>query len=63
MYGKPTDAAALGTGGTGALAATGTPALAIIGLVVAALTLIAAGLAVRSLVGVARDRNRKDEEE
>jgi hypothetical protein len=56
MYGKPTDAAALGAGGTGTLAATGTSPLAILGLVVAALTLIAAGLAVRSLVGALRDR-------
>ncbi|WP_338701900.1 hypothetical protein V2W30_31605 [Streptomyces sp. Q6] len=58
MYGKPTDAAILGGGGTGVLAATGANPLAILGLVVGCLTLIAAGLAVRSLVPVVQGKDR-----
>ncbi|GAA2817308.1 hypothetical protein [Streptomyces showdoensis] len=55
MYGKPIGASAVG--GTGAtLAATGggLSPLAVLGLIVAATTLIAAGLALRSLVPVIR---------
>lgn len=58
MYGKPSDAAILGGGGTGALAATGTSPLAILALIVGCLTLIAAGLAVRSLVPVVRGKDK-----
>ncbi|MFE1953170.1 MULTISPECIES: hypothetical protein [Streptomyces] len=58
MYGKPTDAAILGGGGTGTLAATGSSPLAILALVVGCLTLIAAGLAVRSLVPVVRGKDK-----
>ncbi|MFE0646615.1 hypothetical protein ACFW2Y_34195 [Streptomyces sp. NPDC058877] len=55
MYGKPIGASAVGGGGAG-LAATGggLSPLAVLGLVVAATTLIAAGLALRSLVPVIR---------
>ncbi|MBO1333966.1 hypothetical protein [Streptomyces sp. VRA16 Mangrove soil] len=59
MYGKPTDAAILGGGGTGVLAATGggLSPLAVLGLLVGCLTLIAAGLALRSLDPVIRGRD------
>ncbi|GHF93967.1 MULTISPECIES: hypothetical protein [Streptomyces] len=55
MYGKPIGAGAVGGGGAG-LAATGggLSPLAVLGLVVAATTLIAAGLALRGLVPVIR---------
>ncbi|MEV0094230.1 hypothetical protein [Streptomyces sp. NPDC050738] len=49
MYGNPTSTTLLGGAGTGALAMTGMSPLAILGMIVAALTLIAAGLALRSL--------------
>ncbi|MGY0488079.1 hypothetical protein [Streptomyces sp. WG-D5] len=50
MYANPTSAAMLGGAGTGTLAMTGSLSpLAVLGLVVACLTLIAAGLALRTL--------------
>ncbi|MGW2343044.1 hypothetical protein [Streptomyces sp. NPDC001661] len=59
MYGNPTSAAALGGAGTGALAMTGTLSpLALLGLVVACLTLIAAGLALRTLSPVIAGKDR-----
>ncbi|MFF0425226.1 hypothetical protein [Streptomyces sp. NPDC004284] len=55
MYGKPIGAGAVGGGGAG-LAATGggMSPIAVLCLVVAATTLVAAGLALRSLVPVIR---------
>ncbi|MEU8764510.1 hypothetical protein [Streptomyces sp. NPDC048659] len=62
MYGKPIEASAVGgTGATLAATGAGLSPLAVLGLIVAATTLIAAGLAMRSLVPIVRgDRPDRD---
>ncbi|NGO79701.1 hypothetical protein G6045_29195 [Streptomyces sp. YC504] len=49
MYARPLNAAAIGVPGA-ALAVSGAPFLAVLGTIVAVTTLVAAGLAVRTLV-------------
>ncbi|MFD8570600.1 hypothetical protein [Streptomyces sp. NPDC059639] len=58
VYGNPISAGMLGGVGTGALAMTGLSPLALLGLVVGCFTLIAAGLALRSLSPVISGRDR-----
>ncbi|MYT74726.1 hypothetical protein ACN2WE_36415 [Streptomyces sp. cg28] len=58
MYGNPIGAGMIGGAGTGALAMTGLSPLALLGLVVGCFTLIAAGLALRSLTPVVSGRDR-----